>query len=286
MTPESIYPAKSTLGEGPVWSPQESALYWVDIIQKQLHRWQPANAQHELWTLPSEIGSYALREQGGAVVALKSGLHFFDFASGALEAVCDPEAELTDNRFNDGKCDRQGRFWAGTMGSGETAVGSLYRLDSGGECHTMRGDLKISNGLGWSPDNATFYLTDSPLQTIFAYDFDVEAGTLSGERVFAKIDEGSPDGMTVDSEGYVWSAVWDGWRVNRFAPDGTLTESVDMPVQRPTSCMFGGESLDELYITSASVGLSDAELSEQPEAGSIFRVKTEVKGLPEPRFKG
>jgi len=286
MKPKSVYPANDTLGEGPVWNPDEEALYWVDIMSKRLQRWHPESETYTWWTLPSEIGSYALREKGGAIVALKDGFHFLDLDSGELSAVHDPEADLDGNRFNDGKCDRQGRFWAGTMGSGDAPTGAFYRLDAGLECQTIRTGVGVSNGLGWSPDNTTMYYTDSSLQTIFAFDYDADMGTLSGERIFAEVKDGFPDGLTVDSEGHIWSATWDGWRINRFAPDGTLVAEIEMPVQRPTSCMFGGKNLDELFITSASVGLSDEEKSKQPEAGHVFKLQTDIKGLPESKFAG
>lgn len=286
MNPHSIYPANDLLGEGPVWSSNEQAIYWVDIIKCRLQYWQPESNTYKSWTLKSEIGSYALREQGGAIVALKTGFAFLDFDSGETTALFDPEESLSENRFNDGKCDRQGRFWAGTIGANDSDTGALYRFDTKGNCQTMRKHVKVSNGLGWSPDNKTMYYTDSPLQKIVAFDFDETTGNLSNERVFAEINNGFPDGLTVDSEGYVWSAVWDGWRVERFAPDGSLSETIKMPVQRPTSCMFGGKNLDELFVTSASVGLNEKDLEAQPNAGNVFKIQTQTKGIPEPMYKG
>ncbi len=268
----------------------EDALYWVDIANHRLQRWHPETSDYRRWSLPSEIGSFALRErcgaEDGAVVALRNGFHLLDLGSNALTPLHDPEPEKEENRFNDGKCDPAGRFWAGTMGDGDAPTAALYRLDPDGACHTVRTGVKISNGLGWSPDGATMVYTDTPLRTIVAFDFDVETGTLSRERVFATVQDGFPDGLTVDSEGFVWSAIWDGWRIDRFAPDGSLERSVRLPVQRPTSCTFGGADLTELFITSAKDGLSDAELSEQPEAGHLFRVQTQVAGLPAFRFGG
>lgn len=286
MKLKSAYPANDTLGEGPVWSVAEGALYWVDIKEHRLQRLHPESGNYQRWSLPSEIGSFALRERGGAVVALRNGFHLLDLEASALTFLHNPEPEKEENRFNDGKCDPAGRFWAGTMGDGDAPTGALYRLDRSGACRTVRTGVKISNGLGWSPDGATMYYTDSPLGVIFAFDFSVENGTLSNERVFATVQDGFPDGLAVDSEGFVWSAIWDGWRVNRFAPDGSLERSLSLPVQRPTSCTFGGADLTELFITSAKDGLSDAELSEQPEAGHVFRVQTQVAGLPAFKFGG
>jgi sugar lactone lactonase YvrE len=235
--------------------------------------------------MPSQIGSFAPRQAGGFVVALQTGLAFFDASTGLFEPVVDPESHLPQTRFNDGKCDRNGRFWAGTMGTvdGQPA-GALYRFDGDHTLHTMRQDVAVSNGLGWSPDNRTMYYADSPTYNIYAFDFEPETGIISNERVFAHHERGFPDGLTVDAEGYVWSARWDGWQVIRFAPDGSIDRVVEMPVQRPTSCIFGGPKLSLLYVTSASVGLSQAELAKQPEAGNLFVVETGVVGLPEATF--
>jgi sugar lactone lactonase YvrE len=288
MTVTLAFNSADSLGEGPVWSSKEQALYWVDIWHPALHRWQPGSNSAKTWAMPAPIGCFTLRQSGGAVVALKTGLHFFDFERESTSFIIDPEAGQNDTRFNDGKCDRQGRFWAGTLDDeGEKLPkGSLYRLDADGSLHTMRGNVTVSNGLGWSPDNRTFYFTDSPTRTIFAYDFDPLSGDISNERVFARTETGFPDGLTVDAEGFVWSARWDDWRVVRYAPDGSVDRVIKMPVQRPTSCMFGGPDLQQLYVTSARIGLSETDLSQQPLAGGVFVIEAGVSGLPEPQFAG
>ncbi len=288
MNVEVAYQGGDILGEGPVWSAAEQALYWVDIRRPALQRWQPGSGQFKRWAMPAPIGSFALRAGGGALLALKNGLHQFDFEQARVSLLADPEADRPDTRFNDGKCDRQGRFWVGSMDDdGETQPrGSLYRLDADGSLHTMRGQVTVSNGLGWSPDNRTMYYTDSPTRTIVAYNFDAASGGISHERLFARAEAGFPDGLTVDAAGYVWSARWDGWQVVRHAPDGSVDMVVQMPVARPTSCMFGGPELRHLYITSASYGLDQAALAAQPLAGSVFVLETDVPGLPEPRFAG
>jgi sugar lactone lactonase YvrE len=206
---------------------------------------------------------------------------------GTVEPIVDPESHLPQTRFNDGKCDRNGRFWAGTMGTinGKPA-GALYRFDADHSLHTMHHDISVSNGLGWSPDNRIMYYADSPTYNIYAYDFEPETGTMSNERVFAHHKVGFPDGLTVDAEGYVWSARWDGWQVIRFAPDGSIDQVVEMPVQRPTSCVFGGSDLRQLYVTTATTGLSEADLARQPLAGSVLVLDAGVSGLPEPLFAG
>ena len=288
MQPISVFEARDILGEGPVWSVEEQAIYWIDIKRPCIRRWIPSTGRHDRWMMPAEIGCFALREKGGAVVALQNGFSLFDFESGVFEHLVDPEEHLPDNRFNDGKCDPQGRFWAGTMDNDEVAMdaGALYRLDPDCRVTQIRDGVGISNGLGWSPDHTTMYYADSPALCIYAYDFDPATGDVSNERVFAEVDRGVPDGLTVDSAGYVWNAQWDAWRVVRYAPDGSVDRIVDMPVQRPTSCMFGGSDLCDLYVTSASIHLTQDELEEQPDAGNLFRIRTKVAGMPEPRFAG
>ncbi|KPL08167.1 hypothetical protein AMJ86_01695 [bacterium SM23_57] len=280
--------ANNVLGEGPVWSVEENALYWVDIQEKLLQRWSPAREGIDIWRMPFEIGSFALIHSGGCVVALRTGLALLDLTNGEITPICDLEMDLPFTRFNDGKCDRQGRFWAGTMDEEyPNQRASLYRLDQDRSCEKIRGNVGISNGLGWSPDNKVFYYTDSTVNTIYAYDFDVENGNISNERIFVEIPQNyTPDGLTVDSDGFVWSAMWDGWKVVRFSPDGQVDKEIPLPVQRPTSCTFGGAKLNDLYITSARINLTEEELKKQPDAGSVLVFMTEVKGIPESKYRG
>lgn len=282
------FASNDILGEGPVWSEKEQALYWIDIKKPCLQRWHPASGEHTVWALPAEIGSFSLRARGGAIMALQNGLSFFNFETGDVTHITDPEAHLPGNRFNDGKCDRAGRFWAGTMDNEEKdfSLGSLYRTDADMQATRIRGNVGISNGLGWSPDNKIMYYADSPAGCIYAYDFDFATGTPTNERVFVTVDKGVPDGLTVDHEGFVWNCQWDAWRVVRYAPDGSVAFTLEMPVQRPTSCMFGGSDLATLYITSASINLTDAERASQPHAGCVFQVATTTRGMPEPLFAG
>lgn len=282
------YQSNDNLGEGPVWVPEEQALYWVDILRPTLQRWHPASGEYKNWMMPSDIGCFALRRQRGMVLALRSGFAYFDLEGGDVTPINDPEADKPFTRFNDGKCDRRGRFWAGTMDEdGPNTRGALYRLDPNGEYQQIKSDVGISNGLGWSPDNRIMYYTDSIKRTIWSYDYDLGEGIISRQKVFAQTPEDYvPDGLTVDAEGFVWSAKWDGWKIVRYAPDGSIDLEVPLPVQRPTSCIFGGPHLDILYITSAKVGLSEAELLEQPFAGSVLMLETDTQGLPEPRFSG
>ncbi len=278
---------QNDLGEGPLWSADEGVLYWVDIMVGHFHRWNPTQDRCETFEVGAPLGAIGLRAAGGLVLATKNGFAFWEPGAQALRFLADPEAGKA-SRFNDGKVDRQGRFWAGTMADDGSLTSCLYRLDPDGSLHTMVTGVGISNGIGWSPDNRTMYYADSPKRTVFAYDFDPATGAMSNERALVSTP-GSPDvpdGLTVDSEGFVWCAYWDGWRVVRYDPDGKVAREVRVPVQRPTSCMFGGPALDELYITSARTGLSAAALKAQPLAGDLFRLRPGVKGLPEPKFAG
>jgi L-arabinonolactonase len=288
MRVETAFHTKDILGEGPVWSVDEQTLFWVDILKPVLQCWQPETGQYQSWDMPSDIGSFAIRESGGFVVALRTGLVFFKPEGGEVIPICDLESDKPFTRFNDGKCDRQGRFWAGTMDEDvPNQRGALYCLEFDHLCRKIRSKVGISNGLGWSPDNRVMYYTDSATRTIYKYDFDLETGEITNERIFVRTPkEYVPDGLTVDAQGYVWSAKWDGWKVVRYAPDGSVSLEVRLPVQRPTSCTFGGTDMNLLFITSATTGFSDDDLAEQPLAGSVLVVETDFQGLPEPYFAG
>lgn len=288
---EHMVACQSELGEGPVWHPVEQVLYWLDIFQGRFHRFDPRTGDHQVKDLGLVISAMGVRASGGFVLATGKGFAFYDPTSGHLEFLGDPDAdESADARFNDGKTDRQGRFWAGKMSSQPT--NSLFCLLPDCSIRRMESGIEISNGLGWSPDNRTFYFTDSPARVIYAYDFDALSGDLSNRRVFASIPnaprEGMPDGLAIDEEGCVWSARWGGWKVVRYTPDGQIEREIEMPVEFPTSCAFGGANLDDLYITSAFVEIRDLadRRAIQPLAGDIFRLKTHVRGLPEPLFAG
>ena len=206
----------------------------------------------------------ALRSNGGFVALTQDGLETLELESGRLAPVSNPEAHIPENRFNDAKCDRAGRLWAGSMPlDAATPTGALYRFDPDGTWMQMDGGFSVSNGLDWSPDDRTFYFVDTGPGIIYAYDFDLSAGEISGRREFVRID-GRPDGLTVDAEGHVWCAIWDGWCVRRYAPDGRLDREVSLPVPRPTSCTFGGENLETLFITSAPRSFAQADARRCP----------------------
>ena len=235
------------------------------------------------------IGSMALREGGGAVVALQTGVHTFDFETGKATLVADPEAADPSTRFNDGKVDRQGRFLTGTMQTriGREARGSVYRLDTDLSLHRLKDDVIVANGPCFSPDGATFYFADTGRRVIFAYDYDTATGAISAERVAVDTSphDSGPDGGTVDREGYLWSALVHAGRIARFAPDGTLDRLIDMPCTRPASVMFGGPDLDILFVPS--IRDSGNVRGDRPVDGALFAIYgLGVTGIPEPRFAG
>jgi L-arabinonolactonase len=281
--------AKAILGEGPYWDVADQRLYWVDIKGKLIHRFNPATSKDETWSTPEVVGSLAVRAKGGLVVALQSGLYFFDLTTSEATPVVLPPGHPSHNRFNDGKVDRQGRFWAGSMDDLENEPsGGLFRLDTNLICQRLVDQITISNSLCWSPDAKTLYYSDSHQRTVWEWDFDSNSGEISNRRAFIELtsSDGFPDGATVDAEGYFWLSVWGAWEVRRYDPRGRLVQTVKMPVQQPSCPMFGGPDLETIYVTSASKGLSEKQRSEQPQAGSLFAFRPGVKGLPEMRFQG
>lgn len=277
------------LGEVPVWDVAEQALYWVDIEGRLLQRFDPASGEVRRWEMPERIGSFALREQGGLVVAFASGLAFFELATGRIDWIARPEAHLPGNRFNEGKVDRRGRFWAGTMDDSLARhTAGLYRLDPDLSVHKVLGDIGISNCFIWSRENDRFWFADTLDSQVWVFEYDQPSGAISNRRLFADTSGTgyTPDGGTIDAEGYIWVAMWDGWKVVRFAPDGRVDRSVSLPVSKPTSCMFGGPELRTLYVTSAVWDLDGPALAAEPHAGGVFAIDVGVAGLPETRFRG
>jgi L-arabinonolactonase len=281
--------ADAVLGEGALWDVAERVLYWVDIKGRSVHRFDPASGGDRRWPVAEDVGSLAVRAGGGLVLALRSGFHFFDPATGRATPVALPEPERTENRFNDGKTDRQGRFWAGSMHDPETKpTGALYRLDADLSCARLIDGVVCSNALCWSPDSRTMYHADTCARTVWAWDFDASSGEVANRRTFVQVpeSEGAPDGATVDADGFVWLAHWNGWRVTRYDPRGRVARVVPLPVQRPTCPAFGGPDLDVLYVTSATIGLSPEERAQQPWAGGLLALDPGARGLAEQRFSG
>jgi sugar lactone lactonase YvrE len=281
---EHILAVKNRFGEGPIWRPEEQVLYWVDIDSNSFLKFDPATGKRQSFEVGLPTGAIAFRP-GGMIMATQKGFAFWDNVTSSAQFILDPEAHKPETRFNDGKVDSHGRFWAGTLG--DSYNNALYRFDPDGSVQIMEQGIGMANGMGWSPDNQTMYFTDTLRHTIYAYDYDPIRGTIANRRVFVHDDTaGLPDGLTVDSEGFIWSAWWGGWRITRHDPDGKQERGIEMPVECPTSCTFGGPNLDELYITSACAALGKAEKHRQPLAGDLFRLKTEVTGLTSFQFAG
>lgn len=277
------------LAEGPFWDATAQRLIWVDILAPAVLSGDPATSVRSTVSLPELVGVAVPRAKGGLLLATESGIRFMDPVSGHLTTLAAPEADKPGNRFNDGKCDARGRFWVGSLAIDTTpGRGALWRIDPDGASTKMDEGFHISNGMGWSPDNKTFYFTDSASREIYAYDFDLERGTIANRRVFARLQEGegTPDGLSVDSAGHVWVAYWDGWCITRFDPAGQVERVINLPVPRPTSCTFGGPELDTLFITTARIRLSAQQLADAPLSGSVLSYKTGVRGLPGHAFAG
>jgi L-arabinonolactonase len=287
VTIERIGDIKNQLGEGPVWDVAEKALYWVDGSAPAIYRLDPKTNDIKTWKTPKPIGSFAIREKGGAVLALSDGFYLFDFKSGDAKQIGDPVAKPGTN-FNDGKTDARGRFIAGTLDSKFAGpVGSIFSLDAALRCSVLEPAIGCTNGPCFSPDNRTFYCSDSVSRIISAYDYDLATGTVSNKREFAKIKGlgGVPDGATVDAEGNLWSAIAGGGKIVCFKPDGSIARTVEVPVPIITSVMFGGDNLDVMYATS--IGAKTLNMEPGPDGGRLFAIKgLGVKGKPEPRFAG
>ncbi len=286
------------LGEGPVWDHRQQKLYWVDIEGFALHVYDPATHTDRAIDAGQYIGAVALRAAslsaaGGLVAALKSGFALFDTTTEKFTPIADAESHLPGNRFNDGKCDPAGRFWAGSLlldednGKGQ---GNLYCLNADHSVQLKVPGVSISNGLAWAGDAKTMYYIDTVAECVVAYDYENATGNLANPRRVIEVQgstQGYPDGMTIDAEGMLWIAHWDGGKVRRWNPNtGAVIGEITLPVSRPTSCVFGGKDFDTLYITSASTRLSAEKLATQPLAGSLFVCKPGVSGLPMDEFAG
>lgn len=283
---ELVLDVKDELGEGPLWHAGEGVLYWVDIEKGIYHTYQPDIKKHQTVEVGVRIGALGFRRQGGLVLATEQGFAFFDPTTRAYDLIGNPEHNKPQARFNDGAVDRAGRFWAGTLGDDDR--NSLYCLDPGGAIRRMDTGFRVSNGIGWSPDNTVMYFVDSEPGTIFAYDFDLHSGHLKNRRVWVdrSQEQGVPDGLTVDAEGFVWIAVWGGSCLERYDPDGRREKVIRVPVEFPTSMAFGGPNLDELYITSAKFEIPLTQRPNAPLAGNLFRILGAGHGIQEPLFDG
>lgn len=280
---------RAEVGEGPIWDDSSGTLLWLDIPAGYVHRFDPQTGLDETLHVGQPVSAVAVRRGGGLVLALRDGFGLLDPGSHEVRLAVAVELDRPGNRMNDGKCDAAGRFWAGTMAfDSSPAAGTLYRLAPDLSVQPMLTELTISNGLGWSLDGRTLYFVDSAANGIDAYDFDVGDGTIRNCRRIVEIptEEGLPDGITIDADGFLWVALWGGGEVRRYAPDGTLAAVVELPATQVTSCAFGGSELDELYVTTATAGLSEEDVRAQPQAGALFRIRPGVRGLPAMRFGG
>jgi sugar lactone lactonase YvrE len=280
---------EASLGECPVWSAHEQVLYWVDINAPSLNRFDPASGRNVTMPMPEAIGCFALRRSGGFVVALRGGM-WLARPDGSLERkVADAPYDPAHHRFNDGRCDSAGRFFAGSMNEKRDAnSAALYRLDPDFRLTQVLGNLMISNGLAWSPDGRTMYSADTPTHVIRAFDYDTATGTPSGPRVFAQWtgETDRPDGGTVDSAGNYWTAFYRGGKVVQVSPEGRVLAEYPTPAMCPTMCAFGGADLRTLYVTSARQMRDAGELAQLPQSGGVFAMTVATPGLREPQFAG
>lgn len=289
-----VIPTACGLGESTLWHSEHRAIYWTDMPNNQLWRYFPEERRTEVFPTAENLCSFAFIENSDWLLcAFQSGIARFQPETQQLDWIFRLPKDLKV-RLNDGRMDRQGRFWVGSLidnaelwTEDPTQRGKLYRLDREGNISEHLEDIRISNGLGWSPDNRTMYFADSPRYEIYAFDYEPEAGILSNRRVIATTEQGiHPDGSTVDCEGFIWNAQWGNGKVVRYAPDGSAAGEIQLPVKQATCVAFGGENLDLLFVNTAKFGLDAAALREQPKAGHLFVYQTDTHGIPETSYAG
>lgn len=281
---EVVLDAHAVLGEGPVWVGDR--LWWVDIEGHRIHRTDPSSRGDEILELGEPVGAVVPRRGGGFVAGMRDGVAVFSGADTEERRIL-VEADVPESRMNDAKCDPAGRLFTGTYIPGEQRS-ALYRVDPDGSVTTVFTGVGTSNGLGWSPEGDRMYYIDTATGRVDVCDYDAATGAVEGRRPLVEIDpaDGRPDGMCVDAEGCLWVAFWEGWCLRRYDPDGELLRTVEVPVARVTSCAFGGADLDQLFITTASTGLTGAEVADQPLAGALFRIEPGTRGRPTDEFAG
>ena len=294
-TARLLFDAQATLGEGPIWDPRTNVLWWIDINEHRLHCFDPqaptGDGQNTTYDIGQRVGTVVPRTSGGLMLAVEHGFAAYDPKTRRLKMLVDPESHLPGNRFNDGKCDPAGRFWAGTLQSVEEdmTAGSLYCLYPDGHVETRVTDVGISNGIVWTSDKETMYFIDSPTRRVDAFDYDDTTGGVSHRRTAVELPDGFgyPDGMTIDAEDKLWVALWAGWGVARFDPiSGEVLDKIDVPAAQVTACALGGPHLTDLYITTARRDLVGKALDDQPHAGGLFHAKVAVPGVPGMAFAG
>ena len=286
---ECVFHGHDGLGEVPIWCQETEKLWWVDVKSPAIQFFEPGSGKFQRFPLPGRtVGSWAFRTNGEMILAMQDGLYGYSHVSSSYERLVPIEEDLPLHRLNDGKCDRKGRFWVGSMHE-------THRADPRGTFYCIDGNLKVTkafdhftvpNSVAFSPDDRRMYFADTPTKTISVFDFDLQEGVLSNRRIFCDVttSEGAPDGSTVDVDGCLWNAEFRGGRVVRYSPQGKVDRVINLPVSQPTSCVFGGKNLDVLYITTATQNLSAEQLKEQPLAGAVFAIRPGTQGMPEPRF--
>ncbi|WP_058309022.1 SMP-30/gluconolactonase/LRE family protein [Gracilibacillus massiliensis] len=284
MEAELAYKIKASLGEGPCWDTRNNLLYWTDISGNVIHQFDPETKQNKTFSIGQMVGAVVIAEDGRLVLAAEHGFYYYDITTNELVEISDPEKGNLDNRFNDGKVDPAGRFWAGTMQKNDTQPrGALYCLSADHQIEEKLSGLRISNGMAWDLEKSSMYFIDTPTRNIYVFDYKKETGDISQQRVAFSFPEdfGAPDGMTIDSEGMLWIGGWGSGQVSRWDPTtGKVLLTIKLAAKNITSCTFGGKDLDTLYITTARIGMTDQELETLPLSGSLFSVKPGVKGLP------
>ncbi|SNR16515.1 SMP-30/gluconolactonase/LRE family protein [Tenacibaculum jejuense] len=284
------YQINADLGEGAIWNHVSKELYWIDIEGKKLHVYHPGTKKNKTITLPCRIGTVVpSEEENKAIVALEDGVYIVDTLTEELMLLSDVESDITENRFNDGKCDPNGNLWVGSMHLAQNKPNAnLYKINEKGESDKMLDGITISNGIVWSKDKSTMYYIDTPKGTIRAFDYDKKTSEISNERVVVTVDpkDGFPDGMAIDDQDMLWVGMWNGNAVAKYNPKtGNLEKKIQVPAHNVTSCAFGGDNFDELYITTASVDMTDEEKKQFPLAGSVFKIKLKEKGVKSNFFK-
>ena len=289
---QRICESQDGLGESPIWVEAERSIYWSDHLGPTMKRLNVDSGELKVWSMPEQVGSFAFREAGGIVAGVNSGFCTIDLESERFEKIVDPEVDLPNNRFNDGKIDRRGRYWCGSMDARlENETGSIYRLNPDFTCRKMADDFHFiaSNGIAFDPDDKRMYFGDTRGGMIHAFDFDIEAGRISNRRDFFSTADmtGMVDGATVDAEGYYWFALVRGGKVLRLDPNGRVDRVIDMPAPSPTCVTFGGDNFETLFVTTARAFLSDDVLAEFPQSGDLYAIHgLGARGLPEPKFAG
>jgi L-arabinonolactonase len=293
-----VIASKDSLGEGCLWDAETQCLWWLDIARPtRVQRFNPASGEHKVWVSPLLLTAIARKKSGGFIVAGEDGVYSFDPATGATKLLSKPETDIPLNRMNDGACDAQGRFWLGSMmqnigPKGEDRnisadTGKLFRINADGTSALVLTRIGVSNGPCWSPDGSNFYFSDTKNQIISAFDFDADSGALSNRRVLSDDrSHGYPDGATVDAEGFIWSARWEGSCVVRLDPNGRIDRIVQVPATRVTCPVFGGKDMDTLYLTTSRAHVEAATLAKYPDQGGVFAFKPGVKGMLKHSFAG